>query len=132
MLRSIDRCIESLVKQTIGINNMEIIFVNDASTDGTLKRLYEWEQKFPETIMIISCEENGKQGKARNIGLSYAISEYIGFADNVDILELTMFEKLYDKAIRYQIDMVICRSKKHMLEQLTSTIMGRQMTTTDL
>jgi glycosyltransferase involved in cell wall biosynthesis len=121
----ITRCIESLVKQTIGINNLELILVNDASTDNTLEMLYQWEQKFPESIMIIDCEENGKQGKARNIGLSYATAEYVGFADNDDIVEPGMFEALYDKAIRYNSDIVICGSKKHTIEQLTTTTMGR-------
>lgn len=43
----IDNCFQSLENQTIGIKNLEIIFVNDASTDNTLKHLMDFEQKHP-------------------------------------------------------------------------------------
>ena len=43
----IDRCVETLVNQTLGIDNMELIFVNDASTDSTFEKLCEWEEKYP-------------------------------------------------------------------------------------
>lgn len=54
----IDRCMESLANQTIKIENLEIILVNDASTDGTLDKLYEWEQRFPENIVVVTYEKN--------------------------------------------------------------------------
>lgn len=113
----IDQCIKSLVNQTIGIENLELIFVNDASTDGTLDRLKEWEQNYSESILIVDCKENGKQGKARNIGLSYATAEYIGFIDNDDIAELTMYEKLYNKMTEFDCDMAVCYSKRHTIKE---------------
>ena len=56
--RYIDRCVLSLVNQTIGIDNLELIFVNDASTDHTYEKLCEWEVKYSESIMVINCDEN--------------------------------------------------------------------------
>ena len=91
----LDNCLESLTAQTIGIENLEIILVNDASTDGTYDRLCQWEQKYPDSIMVINCTENGRQGRARNIGLEYAGADYIGYMDIDDIAEPEMFEELY-------------------------------------
>lgn len=123
----IDRCIQSLLGQTIGIENLELIFVNDASTDSTLVRLQQWEAQYAESILVIDCEKNGKQGKARNIGLSYASAPYIGFMDNDDMAEPDMFEKLYEKATLYDCDLVACYAKKHTLQELenNAVFMGR-------
>jgi glycosyltransferase involved in cell wall biosynthesis len=108
----IDRCIQSLVNQTIGIDNLELILVNDASTDDTLQYLMNWEEKYPNSILVVNCEENGKQGTARNIGISYASCEYIGFVDSDDWVELDMYEKLYDKAKELNCDMVGCMADR--------------------
>ncbi len=106
MVNYIDRCMETLVKQTIGIENLEIILVNDASTDNTLEKLQEWEVKYPENIMVITYEENMRQGGARNIGMQYATSEYIGFVDPDDYIELDMYESLYEVTKTKKYDMV--------------------------
>lgn len=108
----IDRCIESLVHQTIGIENLELIFVNDASTDDTLTHLIHYENLYPESILVINLDVNRKQGGARNIGLEYASADYIGFVDADDWIELSMYEKLYQKAIEYDCDMVSCLFKR--------------------
>ncbi len=50
----IDRCMNSLISQTIGLDDLEIILVNDASTDGTLSLLQEWEKEYPDNIMVIT------------------------------------------------------------------------------
>lgn len=102
----IDRCVRSLANQTIGIENLELIFVNDASTDSTLECLAKWEKQYPESIMVIDCKENHKQGAARNIGLQYAGADYIGFVDSDDYVSGDMYEKLYEKAEEYHCDVV--------------------------
>ena len=102
----IDRCVESLVKQTIGIEKLELIFVNDASTDGTLEHLTDWEKKYPENILVINCEENHKQGAARNTGLQYASAPYVGYVDSDDWVDPSMYEKMYEKVEQYHPDAV--------------------------
>ena len=102
----IDRCIESLVGQTIGMESLELLFVNDASQDGTLEKLKSWESNYPDSIVVIDCTENHRTGGARNIGMQYATAEYIGFVDNDDVVELDMYERLYDAAVTYDCDVV--------------------------
>ena len=90
----IDDCMNSILNQTIGIENLEIILVDDCSTDDTVSKLKEYEEKYPDNIMLILCEENGRQGSARNIGLSYASGEYISFVDSDDWVRKDMYEIL--------------------------------------
>lgn len=106
----IDKCVQSLVSQTIGLDCLELIFVDDASTDSTVDRLYEWEARYPETILVVVCGSNGRQGTARNIGMQYASGEYIGFVDSDDWVEPEMYEGLYQKAEQYRCDMVYCQA----------------------
>lgn len=105
----IDRCLESVVTQTIGLDMLEVIVINDASTDNTLDKLYQWERRFPENIMVITYEENLRQGGARNIGLEYASGQYIGFVDADDWIDKDMFRLLYEKMCTNRYDAVKCK-----------------------
>lgn len=115
----IDRCIQSLVKQTIGIENLELIFINDASTDHTYVKLCEWEKKYPNSILIINNTINLRQGGARNIGISYASAEHIGFVDSDDWIEPTMYEKMYKIVKQHNVDVV---GVLHQREDITGKI----------
>ena len=90
----IDICIGKLSEQSIGMDAMEIIMVDDCSTDGTLKKLQAIEARFPESVMLIPLEQNVRQGAARNIALQYASAEYVAFLDSDDTLHPKAFEKL--------------------------------------
>lgn len=105
----IDRCLKSLTGQTLAQDVYEIILVDDASTDTTWQHITAWEAKYPELILAVHCDENGKMGRARNIGLSYATGEYVGFADSDDWVEPEMFEALLSEAEENRQDVVICR-----------------------
>ena len=102
----INRCLKSLVNQTIGIENIEIILVDDASTDNTLELLESWEKEYSESIMVITYEENLRQGGARNVGLEYASGEYIGFVDADDWVEEDFYEEAYSIAKKGDYDVV--------------------------
>lgn len=104
----IDQCVESIINQTYGIENMEIILVDDCSTDGTLEKLQTWEQRYPDNIILIPLDKNIKQGGARNVGLKYASGNYIGFVDSDDWIELDMYEHMVQKMDTYQCDAVVC------------------------
>ncbi len=108
----IDRCMESLEKQTIGIGNLEIILVNDASKDATLGKLLLWEMKYPDNICVIPLEKNVMQGAARNIALDYCHGEYIAYLDADDWLVPSALEKVYRAAKQNGAEIVNYLSKK--------------------
>lgn len=128
----ISRCIKSLINQTLGIEYLQLIFVNDASTDSTLKIISEYEKKYPENICIINLEKNMGQGYARNAALNYAYANYIGYVDSDDWVELNMFEKLFDKMTKYNCDVVMCKSDRPRSEdeakrEITGEDMGLEL-----
>ena len=102
----LDKCFESLVNQTIGIENMEIIFVNDASTDNTGEKLNSFEALYPDSVLVIHLDENVKQGGARNVALQYASGEYLVFIDSDDWVDLTYLETVYNIVKENDVDML--------------------------
>lgn len=114
----LDRCFNSLKKQTLGFEKIELIFVNDASTDNTFDRLAALESQYPDNIIVINFSENRRQGTARNTALEYATAPYIGYVDSDDWVDITMFEKMVTAIEKYDCDFVECRwdlasSEKH-------------------
>lgn len=111
----IDKCMNSLIYQTIGIDNLEIICVNDASTDSTLSILRSYEEKYPNSILLIDLSENQRQGGARNIGIQYSTGEFVSFCDSDDWANLQLYEKAYAKAIEYNAD-IVCYDRFDFVE----------------
>lgn len=93
---------ESIVNQTL--KDIEIICVDDGSTDNSGKILDEYAQK-DNRIKVIH-KENGGYGKAMNIGLDNATGEYIGIVEPDDYVALDMYEKQYSLAKNYNLDFV--------------------------
>lgn len=106
----IDRCVESIVKQSIGIENLEVLLINDASTDNTLSKLMEWYEKYPQSIKVITYEKNIRQGGARNKGLKEAACDYIGFVDSDDWIHPDMYKELYTSIKETDADVAWCRN----------------------
>ncbi len=98
------RCLDSLVNQTL--NDLEIIIVNDGSTDGSSMICEEYDKKF-SNIKYISQKNKGLSG-ARNTGISIASGEYLGFVDSDDFVKKDMFEFLYNNAKKYNVDISCC------------------------
>lgn len=115
----LDRTLLSIVRQTIGWTNLEIICIDDASTDNTWEKLQQWERDYPELITIVHCDVNGRQGTARNIGLQYATTEYIAFIDADDWVEPDYFEKLYHPFTIADYDMVTCVYERDFSKTMT-------------
>ncbi|MBQ3502131.1 MAG: glycosyltransferase [Clostridia bacterium] len=100
----LDRCVESIVKQTY--KNLEIILVDDGSPDNCPKMCDDWAKK-DDRIKVIH-KENGGLSDARNAGLDVATGEYISFIDSDDFIHETMIEKLLNSAIENDSDIVKC------------------------
>lgn len=89
------RCLDSLVGQTL--RDIEIICVNDFSTDGSLTILQSYAKQ-DSRIKIINLPENRKQGGARNAGLREAQAPFVAFVDSDDWVDENMFLKLWTYA----------------------------------
>lgn len=93
----LDRCIDSIINQEY--KNLEIIFVNDGSTDNSLKILKEFAKK-DKRIIIINQKNQGAL-IARNKGIDIATGDYISFVDSDDWISKNMYEKLYFYIVKY-------------------------------
>lgn len=101
----LDRCLNSLVNQTL--KNIEIIVVNDGSTDNSQSVIDSYVKKYPKKVKAF-ITKNGGQGSARNYGLSKSIGEYVGYVDSDDYVELNMYNDMYSIAQKKKSDVVIC------------------------
>ncbi len=104
--KKLEYCLNSLVNQTL--QDLEIIAVDDASTDNSLEVLRRFEMDFPEKFRVISYRENKRQGGAKNEGLKIARGEWIGFIDSDDWVTPDFYEKLIGKAEETGADVVGC------------------------
>ena len=100
----LDRCIESLIKQSY--NKLEIILVDDGSPDNCPKKCDEWEKK-DNRIKVIH-KINGGLSDARNRGIESATGEYIAFVDSDDFIELDMYENMIDAMKRTDSEIAVC------------------------
>ena len=96
--------IDSIINQTIGFENIELIIVDDASTDANTKELLlEYQSTYPDNIKCIFLEENSEHpGKPRNIGIDHANSDYIIFSDHDDEYLENAFETLYYSITKFR------------------------------
>lgn len=99
------QCLDSVVNQTL--QDIEIICINDGSTDSTLSILREYENS-DNRIKVISKHNSG-YGASMNIGLETAKGKYIGIVESDDYAELNMFETLYNVAEENNLDLVRCQ-----------------------
>ena len=90
----LDETINSIVKQTIGFKNIELILVNDGSTDNSEQICLKYKNKYKNIIYI--KQENAGVAEARNKGLEIASGELINFLDSYDKWEKDVFKKVYN------------------------------------
>ena len=95
-------CMESVTRQTL--KDIEIICINDGSTDGSLQILKEYADKDPRIVIV--DKENEGYGVGMNIGLDKATGEYIGIVEPDDFVPLNMYEDLYNTAKENDLDFV--------------------------
>ncbi len=103
--------INSIIQQSIGFEkNIQIIMVNDGSTDDTKSICLEYRKKYPENI-IYKSKENGGVSAARNFGFNFATGKYVNFFDGDDKWEKDAFKNALDffEAHYEEVDFVSCR-----------------------
>lgn len=105
----LSKCIDSVLKQSLKL--VEIIIVNDGSTDGSVDIIDDYKNKYPEVIRAF-YKENGGLSSARNFAIERAKGEYITFLDSDDYLDHDYLEKLYKVAKENNSDMVCGGQKK--------------------
>ena len=106
-----NKCIESILNQTL--TEIEIILVNDGSTDNSGKIIDNYAKK-DKRIKVIH-QENSGPSVARNKGINIAKGKYIGFVDSDDYIEESMYEEMYEYANKSKVQMAMCSyNEKHI------------------
>lgn len=117
------RCLDSLVNQTL--EDVEILCVNDGSTDSAPQIIEEYAKKYPNKVKVFH-KENGGEFTTRNYGLARAQGEYVTFVDTDDYVELDWAEKLYNAAKENDADIAVCGFER--IDLNTNKLVGKDMT----
>lgn len=99
----LQKCVDSCLNQTL--QGIEIILVDDASTDNSPSLISNYAQKYADKIIPVYLSKNIRQGGARNCGIRIAQGEYVAFVDSDDWIEPNMCEELYWAAKKQNADM---------------------------
>jgi glycosyltransferase involved in cell wall biosynthesis len=102
----LDKCLDSIIKQTY--ENIEIICVENNSTDDSAAKLKIWQQKDSRIILAHSLTQG--LSASRNVGIKLATGKYISFVDSDDYLELDAIYNLYNGIIKHDCDVAIAKS----------------------
>ncbi len=116
----IERCLQSLISQTL--QELEIILVDDASSDHSEDIILSYQQQYPEKIIYLKKEHSGLSD-TRNHGLAHARGEYVAFLDSDDYVETEMYETMYQKARTerkkvVECDFYLAYPKKNVLDSV--------------
>lgn len=103
--KTIARCLDSLLSQTIA-DQIEIIAIDDGSTDGSWSILKQYQIDHKERVKVIR-QTNAGPSAARNRGLARALGKFIGFVDSDDHIAPQMYEKMVNKMDNHDTDLVI-------------------------
>lgn len=98
------KCIESILNQTL--ENIEIILINDGSTDNSSSICEEYSREFPQKIRYISNENRGCSA-TRNLGINLSQGEYITFVDSDDYIDSEMLQEMYHEIKKGNLDIVV-------------------------
>ena len=104
----VGKCLDSLFNQTY--SNIELVVINDCSTDDSLKILKKYAKKYANMILIDNKENRGLS-YSRNVGLENANGEYIGYIDSDDYVDSDYYEKLMKAIIKEKSDVAIADMK---------------------
>ena len=115
----LDRCLRSVIEQTFA--PLEIILIDDGSTDDTPRLCDEWGQR-DERIRVVH-QSNVGLAETRNRGVALATAPFVGFVDSDDWIEPDMYQRLYDAHLKYDADLVVCNFYMDFVEEGTTELM---------
>ncbi len=101
--------VESVKNQTLEFNNIELILVDDNSTDNTNSIIKKLSEEYDNIKSIFLTENSGSPSKPRNIGIKESSASYVMFLDNDDTYCVDFCEKMLDTIQKYDADLVTCR-----------------------
>ena len=104
--RFLRECLDSVLNQTIGSNQLQVIMIDDHSIDSSLSIMEEYSTKYPNFISISLPEGKTGAGVARNAGLDIACGKYVMFSDADDFYELNTCEIMFDAIEKSKTDFV--------------------------
>ncbi len=111
----VEKCLDSIVNQTMESDNFEVIIVNDGSTDKSCDIVKSYAENYSNFILIE--QENSGLSAARNIGLQHANGQYIAFIDGDDFLEPTYLDEMYSACKENDADISYCGYYKYFPEK---------------
>ncbi len=111
----LNKCLDSIAKQTMNKDEFEVIIINDGSTDGSCNIAESYVEKYSNFRLIE--QENSGLSSARNTGLDCADGEYIVFIDGDDFLEPSYLEELYTACIKNNAEISYCNYYKYFPER---------------
>ena len=101
--------VNSIINQSIGFENIELILVDDNSNDATPNIIKNLSEKYTNIISVLSKKNTGTASEPRNIGIQNASADYIMFLDNDDEYYEDTCEVLYNAITNNNVDIVTCR-----------------------
>jgi len=105
----IRNALDSIIRQTIGLEHLEVIMVNDCSTDNSGKIMDEYANKYKNFKAIHLLENSGAAGKPRNIGIENSTGNYLMFLDPDDYYTENACEILFNRIVAENVDIVFSR-----------------------
>ena len=131
----IQECLDSIINQTIGIENIEILAIDNASQDNSINIIKKYTEKYPNNIKILTIKENNGPGPARNLGVQNATAPYLTFVDSDDKIEKNAFETCLNKFTEENADLVIYKAEIFNEKGIVPTkldVYSKNRTITDL
>lgn len=101
----LSKCLNSILKQTFSLKDIEIIIINDGSTDNSEKIVMQYKEKLN---IIYKSQKNKGQSNARNQGIKLAKGKYITFIDSDDFIDKKMLTTMYEEANNNDLDIITC------------------------